>query len=315
MRMGGGAAGAMEMPFTVEFKKPNMIRLEFTMQGMTAVQAFDGEIGWAILPFLGKTEAEEMAEDQVKQLKDQADFEGVLVNYKEKGHTVELVGQEEVDGTPAYKLKVTRADGDVDYLYLDEEYFVEFKIEATREVQGNEVTISTVLGDYKEVDGLLFAHSMEMAFGGGEAQQVITIETIELGDRNPRRAVRHAGEGGGTGRRIGSHRSSAIGRKKMKVGGGPPSFFYRGSVCARAGFVRNFARPTNARTTISPRSPFTHRAMRREVSGEADYLSCFSSRSCLSSSFHCFSKAWASSLVMIFIGTLTMLSAKWTSKL
>jgi len=181
MRMGGGAAGAMEMPFTVEFKKPHRIRLEFTMQGMTAVQAFDGEIGWAILPFLGKTEAEEMAEDQVKQLKNQADFEGTLVDYKEKGHTVELIGQEEVDGTPAYKLKVTRADGDVDFLYLDEEYFVEFKMEATREVQGNEVTVSTVLGDYKEVDGLLFAHSMEMAFGGGEAQQVITIEKIELG--------------------------------------------------------------------------------------------------------------------------------------
>lgn len=181
MRMGGGAAGALEMPFSVEFKKPHKIRLEFTMQGMTAIQAFDGEIGWAILPFLGKTEPEEMAEDQVKQLKNQADFEGVLVNYEEKGHTVELVGQEEVDGTPAYKLKVTRADGDVDYLYLDEEYFVEFKMEAQREVQGSEMTIATVLGDYKEVDGLLFAHSMEMSFGGGDAQQVITIEKIELG--------------------------------------------------------------------------------------------------------------------------------------
>ena len=185
MRMGGGAAGAMEMPFMVEFKKPHMIRLEFTMQGMTAIQAFDGEIGWSVMPFLGKTEPEEMAEDQVKQLKDQADFEGALVDYKEKGHTVELIGEEEVDGTPAFKLKVTRADGDVDFMYLDAEYFVEFKIEATREVQGTEVTVSTVLGDYKEVDGLIFAHSMEMAFGGGEAQQVITIESIELGIELP----------------------------------------------------------------------------------------------------------------------------------
>jgi len=181
MSMGGGAAGAIEMPFTVEFKKPHMIRLEFTMQGMTAIQAFDGETGWAVMPFLGKTEPEEMAEDQVKQLKDQADFEGPLVNYKEKGHTVELMGSEEVDGTPAFKLKVTKANGDVDTLFLDEEYFVEFKMESTREVQGNEVTVATVLGDYKEVDGLLFAHSMEMSFGGGDAQQVITIEKIELG--------------------------------------------------------------------------------------------------------------------------------------
>jgi outer membrane lipoprotein-sorting protein len=181
MRMGGSAAGAIEMPFTVEFKKPDKIRLEFTMQGMTAVQAFDGTTGWAILPFMGKTEPEKMAEDQVKQLKDQADFEGVLVNYKEKGHTVELLGTEEVDGTPAYKLKVTKANGDVDILYLDQEYFVEFKTESTREVQGNEVTVSTVLGDYKDVDGLLFPHSMEMSFDGSEAQQVITIESIELG--------------------------------------------------------------------------------------------------------------------------------------
>ena len=64
---------------------------------------------------------------------------------------------------------MTRADGDVDFLYLDAEYFVEFMVEATREVQGSEVTVSTVLGDYKEVDGLLLDHSMEMAFGGGEA--------------------------------------------------------------------------------------------------------------------------------------------------
>jgi outer membrane lipoprotein-sorting protein len=181
MRMGGGAAGAIELPFTVEFKKPDKIRLEFTMQGMTAVQAYDGTTGWSILPFMGKTEPEEMAEDQVKQLKDQADFEGVLVNYKEKGNTVELMGEEEVDGTPAYKLKVTKANGDVDTLYLDKEYYVEFKIESEAEVQGSKVMVSTVLGDYKEVDGLLFAHSMEMSYGGGEAQQVITIDSIELG--------------------------------------------------------------------------------------------------------------------------------------
>lgn len=181
MGMVGGAAGSIEMPFTVEFKAPDKVRLEFTMQGMTAVQAFDGETGWSVMPFMGKTEPEEMAEDQVKQLKDQADFKGVLFDYEAKGHTVELVGTEEVDGTPAYKLKVNRKDGDVDYIYLDEEFFVEFKTESIREVQGNEVTVTMVIGDYKEVDGLLFAHSMEMAFGGGETQQVITIDSIETG--------------------------------------------------------------------------------------------------------------------------------------
>lgn len=180
MRVEGGPAGAMEMPFTVEFKKPEKIRVEFTMQGMTAIQAYDGEIGWSIMPFMGKTEPEEMAEDQVKQIKNQAEFEGVLVNYKEKGHTVEYLGTEEVDGTPAYKLRVTRADGDVSTLYLDQEYFIEFKMDTTQEIQGNEITVSAILGDYKEVDGLLFAHSMEMSMGDSGARQVITLDTIEL---------------------------------------------------------------------------------------------------------------------------------------
>ena len=181
MQMGGSAAGAVEAPFTIEFKRPDMVRVEFTMQGMTAVQAYDGSVGWSVMPFLGKTEPEEMAEDQLKQIKDQAELEGPLVNYKAKGHTVELVGEEEVDGTRAYKLKVTKANGDVDNLFLDAEYFVEFKTTATREMQGTEVEIETVIGDYKEVGGLLFPHSMEIAYGGGQANQVLTITDVELG--------------------------------------------------------------------------------------------------------------------------------------
>jgi outer membrane lipoprotein-sorting protein len=180
MLMGGSAAGALEVPFTIEFKRSNKVRIEFTMQGMTAVQAYDGKVGWSIMPFLGKTEPEEMAEDQLKDIKDQADFDGVLINYEEKGHTVELIGTEEVDGTPAYKLKITKANGDVIDLFLDQEYYIEFKADTTREVQGNEVEVSTVFGDYKEVEGLLFAHSLEMSFAGNPAGQVITIESMEL---------------------------------------------------------------------------------------------------------------------------------------
>ena len=180
MRMGGSAAGALEVPFTAEFKRPNKVRIEFTMQGMTAIQAYDGEVGWAVMPFLGRIEPEEMAEDRLKDIKDQADFDGILVNYEEKGHTVEFLGTEDVDGTSAFKLKVTKANGDVVDLFLDAEYYIEFKAETTREVQGSEIEVSTVFGDYKEVDGLLFAHSMEMSFAGSPAGQVITIEKMEL---------------------------------------------------------------------------------------------------------------------------------------
>ena len=126
-----------------------------------------------------------LTEDQLEDLKEQGEFEGPLVNHEEKGNTVELVGTEEVEGTPAYKLKVTEADGDVTYMYLDQEYYIEFKTEARREVQGTEVEFATVLGDYKEVDGLMIAHSMEASIGGMPAAQVITLDKIELGVEIP----------------------------------------------------------------------------------------------------------------------------------
>jgi hypothetical protein len=87
---------------------------------------------------------------------------------------------EETEGTEAYKLKVNLANGDVRYHFLDSEYFITIKQEGKTEVQGNEVEFETILSDYKEVDGLMFAHSIESKPKGAPSGQVITIDTIEL---------------------------------------------------------------------------------------------------------------------------------------
>lgn len=177
MNMGGG----MEAPFTLELKRPGKVRMDFTMQGMTGTQAYDGTTGWFVMPFMGKTTPEKMGDDQLSMLKEQSDFDGPLVDSKEKGHSVELVGKEDVDGTEAYKLKVTRADGNVGYSYLDAEQFLEFKAEAKRNIPNmGEVSATTIYGDFKEVGGLLFFHSIEQIFEGAPASQVITFDKIEL---------------------------------------------------------------------------------------------------------------------------------------
>ena len=174
--------GGMEAPFSIEYKRPQKVRMEFTMQGMTGVQAYDGESGWSVMPFMGKTDPEPMAEDQLKQIQDQADFiDGTLVDYADKGHTVELVGKEDVEGTEAYKLKVTKKNGDVVYSYLDTEYFLEFKQETKAEMMGQEVNMSVTFGDYKEVGDIVLAHSIEATAEGAPAGQVITLKTVDLG--------------------------------------------------------------------------------------------------------------------------------------
>jgi outer membrane lipoprotein-sorting protein len=176
MTMGPG----VEAPFTWYWKRPNKLRVEFTVQGQTGVQAYDGTTAWMYLPFMGKTEPEKMPDEQIKNMEDQADFEGALVNWKEKGNEVELVGEESIEGTDAYKLKITRKSGDVDYDYLDAEYYLEIKSEGTRTMRGQPIEFESSIGDYKEVDGLMIPFSVTSKAKGAPAGQTVTFKTVEL---------------------------------------------------------------------------------------------------------------------------------------
>lgn len=181
MMMGPG----VDAPFILFKKRPDKLRIEFTVQGMTGVQAYDGSTAWMFMPFMGKTAPEEVPEDQAKELKEEADIDGPLVDWQKKGNQVELLGKEEIEGTPAYKLKVTLKDGDVQYHYLDADAYVPIKIEGERTIQGNEVQFESTLGDYKEAGGLMFPFSIESKAKGAPQGQTITIDSIEVNPEIP----------------------------------------------------------------------------------------------------------------------------------
>lgn len=157
MAMGQG----MEAPMVIETVEPNKVRVEMTFQGMTMIQAYDGKSGWQVQPFMGKTEPEPMNEQDLKAMEDQAEDRELLTKYKEKGHTVELVGKEDLEGSPVYKLKLTKKSGDVLNLYLDAETYLLVKQTGKTKMQGQEMETETSLSDYKEVAGVLFPHSIQ----------------------------------------------------------------------------------------------------------------------------------------------------------
>ena len=175
MAMGPG----MEAPITLEMVRPASMRMEFTFQGMTGVQAYDGETGWQIMPFAGSSEPEKMSEEEVKSVVDQADIDGPLVDYADKGHTLELLGTEEVDGTEVHKIKLVKKNGDETIMFLDTEYCLEIKSQSKTTMQGTEVEVEVSYGDYKEVAGVMMAHSITQAAAGGPGAMSITFEKIE----------------------------------------------------------------------------------------------------------------------------------------
>src|SRR6266700_2779219 len=121
--------GGFEAAVLQENKRPTKVREEFALQGMTGVNAYDGKTGWKIEPWQGKKDPEALSEEEMKQIVEDADFDDPLVNYQQKGNKVEFVGTDQVEGTDAFKLKVTLASGDVRYYYMDSDYYVPIKIE------------------------------------------------------------------------------------------------------------------------------------------------------------------------------------------
>lgn len=176
---GNFSMGEMQAPFMMVGARPNKLHIEFTAMGMTGMQGYDGTTAWMFMPFMGQKNAEPMPADQAKEIANQADFDGPLVDWEAKGNKIELLGKEPVDGTDAYKLKVTLKSGDVRTIYLDAEAFLEVKEVATMNMRGKEVTGTTALSDYKEVNGVLFPFTMENSNAEAPGSQKMSFDKIE----------------------------------------------------------------------------------------------------------------------------------------
>jgi outer membrane lipoprotein-sorting protein len=170
----------MVAPTTMVLKRPGMVRMEFTVQGMTGIQAYDGKDGWSVMPFQGKKDAEPMAADDVKELEDQADIDGPLMDYKAKGNTVEYLGKEKVEGSDAYKLKVTRKNGNVETSFIDADTGLEVKTITKTKMHGNEQEIENTYSDFRNVDGLVLPFAFEAGPVGSPQKQKITVDKIEI---------------------------------------------------------------------------------------------------------------------------------------
>ena len=120
--------GQIQLAFMQVKKRPDEVRTEASLQGMTQIEACDGKEGWKVSPFFGRRDPERMSADDVKALLEDAEMDGPLADWQAKGNTVEYLGTEDVDGTPAHKLKVTRKNGDVSLVYLDPDHFLENRV-------------------------------------------------------------------------------------------------------------------------------------------------------------------------------------------
>src|SRR6266481_5371439 len=171
--------GSFRADFRQENKRADKVREEFIIQGLAQVQAYDGKTGWQISPFGGRKDPELLSQDDSKSLVVDADIDGPLVDYKEKGHKAELVGHDSMEGTDCFKIKLSMKNGDVRYYYLDSDSFLELKLEIQTTIRGALQETEIYYGDYEQVNGVYYPFSVEQAPKGSSSRSQISVEKVE----------------------------------------------------------------------------------------------------------------------------------------
>ena len=161
-------------------KRPDKVREEASLQGMTQIQAYNGKGAWQISPFGGRREPQLMSEDDSKGLVVDSDVDRPLVDYNQKGHKAELLGHDTVEGTDCYKIKLTLKNGDIFVYYLDTDSFLELKLETKMTIRGAIQENETYYGDYEEVSGMYFPFAIENGQRGDPNRTKTTMEKVEI---------------------------------------------------------------------------------------------------------------------------------------
>ena len=177
--------GQFEIPFKSYHKRPMYFRSEASFQGMEIVTAFDGESGWALNPFAGSPDPLPMTAEQVDMMTLQADYDGMLYNYEEKGYQVELTGKDAVDDIETYVLKLTRPNGDVINTFIDAENYVVLKTSSKMKMQDVDVETESFYSNYKYVNEILSPFALETKRDGQTIMQMTFDEInydVEIDD-------------------------------------------------------------------------------------------------------------------------------------
>ena len=171
--------GSFRAEFRQENKRGDKVREEFIIQGLAQVQAYDGKTGWQISPFGGRKDPELLSQDDLKSLVVDADIDGPLVDYKEKGHKAELVGHDSMEGTDCFKIKLSMKNGDVRYYYLDADSYLDLKLEIQTTIRGALQENELYYGDYEQVNGIYYPFAVEQAQKGSSSRAQFSVEKIE----------------------------------------------------------------------------------------------------------------------------------------
>jgi outer membrane lipoprotein-sorting protein len=157
----------IQLPFTLDLKRPNLMRLEIEFNGKTAVQVYDGHHGWKYRPFLNRNMAEPFTANELNAEAARGELDGPLIDSAAKGTKVELEGSDLVDKQPAYRLKVTPKGSPAKHIWIDAKTFLDVKVEGVpQRMDGKMHSVYVYQRDFRAVQGVQIPFTLETQIDG-----------------------------------------------------------------------------------------------------------------------------------------------------
>lgn len=177
---GNVSVQGMDLPLTIQIIIGRAMRNDVEVMGQSITNSYKDGKGWKINPIAGISSATEVSGAELSEMKNQTMLASALMDYKARGHQVELLGQEDVEGIKTNKIKLTsKDDGKVTTYFISVADNVLIKYISTRDIQGQEMEMETFLSDLKDINGLKFAMTRTQKMSG-QVFQEIKMTSIEL---------------------------------------------------------------------------------------------------------------------------------------
>ena len=186
LRFTGGLVlgpGMLAPVTSIKCNKPTRASyFDFTWMGMTSKNVMLGDSGWTYQPFGGKRETDPMSPDELRSTLLEADPQGLLLNYKANGCSVEYLGTEDVDGSDVYKLRLTSREGDMVYYYFDTETYYLLKTTKRLRLKDKEEKSSMTFSNFRKTDfGITVPFSMQQVDENGiEQGGPVTLTKVDV---------------------------------------------------------------------------------------------------------------------------------------
>lgn len=161
------------------FMRPDLCRLDFQAGNLYFMESFDGKIPWQMNPGRGNR-AEILKGKRAKEMIDTCDFEGPLINHKQKGHKIKYLGKEKIEDRWGYVLEVQFKTGNTDTYYLDTKTFLPFMVKGKTIIQDQIVNTTINISEYIEIGDIIIAFSYEFLVEGNPSPEILKIKTIQL---------------------------------------------------------------------------------------------------------------------------------------